>query len=178
MSKTPKEPAGNLPYRPCVGIALFNEAGRVWIGERSDIAAEGEGKGHWWQMPQGGVDKGEVLYEAALRELCEETSIRSVERIGEIDEWLYYDLPPKLIPASWGGRYRGQKQKWFALRFTGDDSEIEIARPGGKHKPEFTDWRWEKLQRLPALIVPFKREVYEQVVKAFGDFAGERDGRE
>ena len=164
--------SNRLPYRPCVGIALFNEAGRVWIGKRSDMAAEGEGKGHWWQMPQGGVDAGEELYQAALRELYEETSVGSTERIGEIDDWLHYDLPPELIPASWGGRYRGQKQKWFALRFTGDDSEIDIERPGGgKHKPEFTEWRWEKLERLPELIVPFKRQVYEQVARAFADMA-------
>jgi putative (di)nucleoside polyphosphate hydrolase len=176
MSRAPEKRTGGLdrlPYRPCVGIALFNAAGRVWIGKRSDVDAEGEGKGHWWQMPQGGVDEGEPIYKAALRELYEETSVRSVERIGEIDGWLYYDLPPELIPASWGGRYRGQKQKWFALRFTGDDSEIDIERPGGgKHKPEFTDWRWEELERLPELIVPFKRDVYRQVAKAFADFAG------
>jgi putative (di)nucleoside polyphosphate hydrolase len=173
MAKAPKKPSGSLTYRPCVGIALFNEAGRVWIGKRSDMDVEGEGKGYWWQMPQGGVDEGEALYKAALRELYEETSVRSVERIGEIDDWLHYDLPPQLIPASWSGRYRGQKQKWFALRFTGDDDEIEIERPGGgKHKPEFTDWRWEKLERLPELIVSFKRDVYEQVVKAFAGIAG------
>lgn len=159
-----------LPYRPCVGIALFDRKGRVWVGMRSDKQAEGEGDGHWWQMPQGGLDDGEDPYRAALRELYEETSASSVSLIREAPGWLKYDLPREIVPKSWGGRYRGQKQKWFALRFEGKDSEIEIAHPGGgKHKAEFTDWRWEKLERLPELIVPFKRKVYEEVVAAFAD---------
>ena len=108
-----------LPYRPCVGVALFNRAGLVWVGRRIDAPGEAEGPGQWWQMPQGGVDEGEPLYEAALRELYEETNIRSVARLGEIADWLTYDLPPELVGKAWGGRYRGQKQKWFALRFTG-----------------------------------------------------------
>jgi putative (di)nucleoside polyphosphate hydrolase len=162
----------DLPYRPCVGTAVFNRDGSVWIGCRSDAAAEGEGEGSWWQMPQGGLDDGEDPYRAALRELYEETSIRSVSLIAEAPGWLTYDLPKELIPTSWGGRYRGQKQKWFALRFTGKDSEIDVLHPGGgKHKPEFSAWRWEKLERLPALIVPFKRKVYEQIVAAFRDVA-------
>jgi putative (di)nucleoside polyphosphate hydrolase len=160
----------NLPYRPCVGIALFNSAGHVWIGCRSDKDAEGEGEGHWWQMPQGGLDEGEDPYEAALRELYEETSVKTVSLIREADDWLKYDLPADLVGQSWRGRYRGQKQKWFALRLEGDESEIDVLNPGGgKHKPEFSEWRWEKLARLPELIVPFKRKVYEGVVAEFRD---------
>jgi len=159
-----------LPYRPCVGIALFNRAGLVWIGRRSDKDAEAEGDGLWWQMPQGGLDKDENPYQAALRELYEETSVKSARLIREASDWLIYDLPRELIGRSWGGRYRGQKQKWFALRFEGDENEINVIDPGGgKHKPEFSQWRWEKLNRLPALIVPFKRKVYEEVVAEFRD---------
>jgi putative (di)nucleoside polyphosphate hydrolase len=161
-----------LPYRPCVGIALFNATGEVWVGSRSDKHAEGEGEGHWWQMPQGGLDKGEDPYKAALRELYEETSVSSVSLLKEAPGWFTYDLPPELVGQSWGGRYRGQKQKWFALRFEGKETEIDVLRPGGgKHKAEFTSWRWDKLARLPALIVPFKRKVYEQVAEAFASIA-------
>jgi putative (di)nucleoside polyphosphate hydrolase len=161
-----------LPYRPCVGIALFNATGLVWIGNRSDKEAEGEGEGHWWQMPQGGLDEGEDPYKAALRELYEETSVKHVSLLREAPGWLTYDLPPELVGQSWSGRYRGQKQKWFALRFEGKESEIDVRHPGGgKFKPEFSSWRWEKLSRLPELIVPFKRKVYEEVVAAFGSLA-------
>ena len=164
-----------LPYRPCVGIALFNHAGLVWAGCRSDKDAEGEGEGHWWQMPQGGLDTGEDPFEAALRELYEETSVKSASLIREAPGWLSYDLPLEMIGQSWGGRYRGQKQKWFALRFDGDEGEIDVLNPGGgKHKPEFSQWRWEKLERLPGLIVPFKRKVYEDVVAAFRDIPAMR----
>ena len=160
----------DLPYRPCVGVALFNKAGRVWVGMRSDKDAEGEGDGHWWQMPQGGLNEGEDPYEAALRELYEETSIRSASLIREAKGWFKYELPADLVGQSWGGRYRGQKQKWFALRFDGKESDIDVAHPGGgKHKAEFSDWRWETLDKLPGLIVPFKRKVYERVVEAFSD---------
>jgi len=161
-----------LPYRPCVGIALFNATGLVWIGNRSDKEAEGEGEGHWWQMPQGGLDEGEDPYKAALRELYEETSVKHVSLLAEARGWLTYDLPPDLVGQSWGGRYRGQKQKWFALRFDGQEAEIDVRHPGGgKYKAEFSTWRWEKLSRLPELIVPFKRKVYEEVVAAFGYLA-------
>lgn len=166
-----KPPTG-LPYRPCVGAAIFNRAGLVWIGKRADANAEGEGKGQWWQMPQGGLDEGEEPQRAVFREVYEETSIKSLELIREAPEWFTYDLPPELIPKSWGGRYRGQTQKWFALRFTGDDAEIDVAHPGGgKHKAEFSAWRWEKLERVPDLVVEFKRDVYRQVVAAFRDIA-------
>jgi putative (di)nucleoside polyphosphate hydrolase len=163
----------DLPYRPCVGVALFNREGLVWVGKRSDANAEGEGKGHWWQMPQGGLDEGEDPEKAAYRELYEETSVKKAELIRATKGWVNYDLPAELVPRSWGGRYRGQKQKWFALRFTGKDSDIDVLHPGGgKYESEFSEWRWEKLERLPELIVPFKRKVYEQVVVAFSDIAG------
>jgi putative (di)nucleoside polyphosphate hydrolase len=170
MSNSPN--VESLPYRPCVGIAVFSRDDRVWIGRRNDVAAEGEGQGQWWQMPQGGLDPGEDPEEAAYRELYEETSIKNVELIRAADGWFTYDLPPELIGVSWKGRYRGQKQKWFALRFTGTESEIDVLKPGGgQHKPEFSHWRWETLARLPELVVPFKRTAYEQVVAAFHDIA-------
>jgi len=159
-----------LPYRSCVGVALFNRAGRVWIGRRADEEAEGEGAGRWWQMPQGGLGDGEDPYRGALRELYEETSVRAVSLIREAPGWLTYDLPVERIARSWGGRYRGQKQKWYALRFEGADAEIDVVHPGGgRHKPEFSEWRWERLERLPELIVAFKRSVYARVVAAFRD---------
>jgi len=171
MSDQP-ERSVNLPYRPCVGIAVFNRDGLAWIGRRSDDNAEGEGEGHWWQMPQGGLDRAEDPYAAALRELYEETSIKSVSLIREAPGWFSYDLPADLVAVSWAGRYRGQTQKWFALRFEGADAEIDVLRPGGgKHKAEFSEWRWEKLKRLPELIVPFKRKVYREVVETFRDIA-------
>jgi len=171
--RTKDLPMQDLPYRPCVGIALFNAAGRVWVGRRSDEEAEGEGDGHWWQMPQGGLNKGEDPYQAALRELYEETSIRSVSLIREAPGWLTYDLPPELVGISWKGRYRGQKQKWFALRFEGDDSEIDVLDPGDGDPVEFSEWRWEKLARLPELIVPFKQDVYRQVAEFFADIGSD-----
>jgi putative (di)nucleoside polyphosphate hydrolase len=166
----PFKHVSDLPYRPCVGIMVLNRAGRAFIGARGD-GPEHVDATHAWQMPQGGVDPGEDPRQAALRELYEETNIRSVERLGEIEDWLTYDIPPEIIGQVWGGKYRGQKQKWYALRFTGEEREIDIAHPGGGHKPEFLDWRWEPIANLPALVVPFKREVYEQVVAKFGKFA-------
>ena len=123
-------------------------------------------------MPQGGIDAGEEPYDAALRELYEETNVRSVALLGEAADWLSYDIPTPLAGLAWKGRYVGQRQKWFAFRFNGDESEIDVEQPGGgKHKPEFGAWRWERLERVPELIVPFKRAVYEQVAKAFSRFA-------
>jgi putative (di)nucleoside polyphosphate hydrolase len=144
---------------------LLNRRGRVFIGRRVD-GAEHVDETHAWQMPQGGVDKNEDPYQAALRELYEETNIRTVERLGEIKDWLTYDIPRVIVEQAWKGKYRGQTQKWFALRFTGDESEIDITCPGG-HKPEFNAWRWEPMQNLPELVIPFKREVYERVVAEF-----------
>ena len=122
-------------------------------------------------MPQGGIDEDEDPYKAALRELHEETSIRSVQKLDEIKEWLRYDLPGGVAKKAWGGKYRGQKQKWYALRFTGNESEIDIAHPAGGHKPEFVEWRWVAMQDLPDLIIPFKRKTYERVVNEFERFA-------
>lgn len=159
-----------LPYRPCVGIVVFNRDGLVFVGRRID-GPEHVDLTHAWQMPQGGIDAGEEPWPAALRELHEETNIRSVERCGEIAEWLDYDIPDDLIGQAWNGRYRGQTQKWFAVRFTGAESEIDIAHPGGAHEPEFSAWRWEPLQNVPELVVPFKRPVYERVAVEFEKLA-------
>lgn len=163
----------NLPYRPCVGALVVNRDGLVFIGHRADGPEEPEGPGTWWQMPQGGIDEGEDPAEAVYRELYEETSIRSVSLIAESRGWIRYDLPPSLIGKAWKGRYRGQTQKWYALRFTGDDSEIDILHPGGgHHKPEFNAWKWARLDELTALVVPFKREVYAQIVREFEGVIG------
>lgn len=160
-----------LPYRSCVGIMLLNKDGLVFIGRRAG-GIEHVDETHVWQMPQGGIDSGEDSWEAAKRELFEETSVRSVEKIGEVPDWLTYDIPRTVAGRTWKGRYRGQKQKWFAMRFTGKDSEIDVANPGGGgHKQEFVAWRWEPMKNLPELIVPFKRPVYERVVKEFKTLA-------
>src|SRR5271169_4844445 len=160
----------DLPYRPCVGVMVLNRDGLAFIGRRIG-GPEHVDLTHSWQMPQGGIDSGEEPWPAALRELREETNIRTVERLGEISDWLTYDIPREIVGQAWKGKYRGQKQKWFALRFTGTESEIDIATPGGgAHKPEFIAWRWEPMERLPDLVVPFKRPVYERVVREFGRF--------
>ena len=159
----------SLPYRPCVGTAVFNRKGLVFIGRRID-GPEHTDESHIWQLPQGGVDPGEDSWPAALRELYEETNIRSVEKLGEIAEWLSYDIPREIAGQAWSGRYRGQRQKWFALRFTGADREIDVAHPAGGHEPEFLQWRWEPLGSIPDLVVPFKRQIYQRVVKEFARF--------
>jgi len=160
----------DLPYRPCVGLMVLNSAGLVFIGRRSE-GPEHIDETHVWQMPQGGIDRGEDPRLAALRELYEETNIRSVKFLGEIGEWLSYDIPRDIVSRAWGGKYRGQTQKWYALRFTGDDSEINISSPGSSHDPEFVAWKWETMARLPDLVVPFKRPTYERVVQEFSKFA-------
>ena len=155
-------------YRPCVGIALFNRDGMVFVGRRrSRRTPDASMAGHQWQMPQGGIDLGELPQAAALRELQEETNVSSVSFLAEAPHWLNYDLPTTLSTRTWKGRYKGQTQKWFAFRFEGNDSEIDILTPGGGQKPEFEEWRWERLERLPELIIPFKRDVYEEVVGMF-----------
>jgi putative (di)nucleoside polyphosphate hydrolase len=158
----------DLPYRACVGVMLLNRDNLVWLGRRCDEPND-EGAGQWWQMPQGGIDEGEDPATAALRELEEETSARSAEIIAETPGWLVYDLPDHLIGKAWGGRYRGQTQKWFAARFLGDDSEFDLAPEG--HEQEFDAWRWAGMDELPDLVVPFKRRVYEEVVAAFRHLA-------
>jgi putative (di)nucleoside polyphosphate hydrolase len=149
--------ASNLPYRPCVGMMLINRDGLVFTARRIDTTAEA------WQMPQGGIDKDEDPREAALRELEEEIGTRCADIIAESRDWLTYDLPENLIPKLWGGKYRGQKQKWFALRFTGTDADINIATS----HPEFSHWKWVKPDALPGLIVPFKKKLYEDIVEEF-----------
>jgi putative (di)nucleoside polyphosphate hydrolase len=155
-------------YRPCVGVMLINAEGLVFVGRRRNKKLrEHVSPGHEWQMPQGGVDEGEDAYAAALRELAEETSVTSVTLLAEASDWFAYDLPDDIAKEAWKGRYCGQTQKWFALRFTGDDSEIDIEHPAGGHKPEFDAWRWVPMADLPELIIPFKRPVYERVVAEF-----------
>jgi len=157
----------DLPYRPCVGVMVLNGHGRAFIGQRMG-GPEHLDLTHSWQMPQGGIDPGEAPWPAALRELREETNIRSVEHLDEIADWLTYDIPRDLVGQAWKGKYRGQKQKWFALRFTGAENEIDVERPdGGAHSREFAAWRWEPLQNVPDLVVPFKRAVYDRVVREF-----------
>jgi putative (di)nucleoside polyphosphate hydrolase len=156
-----------LPYRPCVGIMLLNAEGHAFIGRRADHEGEPEGTGTWWQMPQGGVDEGEDVEAAARRELAEETGVRNARFIGATRDWLTYDLPAELIGIAWEGRYRGQKQLWFAARFEGEDSEIDIG-PREGHEQEFDAWRWAKLKELPSLVVPFKRKVYMRVIEELG----------
>ena len=158
-------------YRPCVGIMLINRAGLVFIGRRKDKhLVEHVDAEHEWQMPQGGIDEGEAPLDACLRELREETGVRRVSVLAEAAEWHAYDLPNDVARKAWRGKYRGQRQKWFALRFEGEDGEINIDAPDG-HKAEFDAWRWERMDRLPDLIIPFKRPVYERVVMEFSRYA-------
>jgi len=147
-----------LPYRPGVGIMLLNARDEVFVARRIDMRSEA------WQMPQGGIDGGEEPLTAAKRELKEEIGTDHAELLAESKHWLSYDLPGYLIPQIWNGRYRGQRQKWFAMRFLGKDSDINIATK----EPEFDAWRWVPMPQVPQLIVPFKRELYESLVAEFG----------
>ena len=153
-----------LPYRPCVGVLLINRAGLVFVAKRIDTRADA------WQMPQGGIDKGEEPRDAALRELREETAVKHATILAESRGWYRYDLPAEIARSIWKGRYRGQEQKWFAMRFLGQDDEIDIDGQDG-HKPEFEAWRWVEIEALPELIVPFKRDVYAGLVKEFRSLA-------
>jgi putative (di)nucleoside polyphosphate hydrolase len=145
------------PYRLCVGVMLLNERGEVFVGNRADMAGDN------WQMPQGGVDAGESPRVAALRELEEEVGTRKAEIVAESADWYRYDLPESVSRRIWGGRYRGQAQRWFAMRFTGTDADVRLDR----HKAEFSEWRWVSIRCLEGLIVPFKREVYREVIREF-----------
>ena len=145
------------PWRACVGLMLFGPDGRVWVGRRIDTP------GDRWQMPQGGIDEGESPREAALRELREEIGTRDAEIVAEHPDWLKYDLPIDISRRIWGGRYRGQMQRWFALRFTGRDEDIRL----DSHHPEFDAWKWEDIDRLPDLAIDFKRDIYTRLVAAF-----------
>jgi len=160
---TPEQIA-KLPYRPCVGLMLMNDQGKIFVGQRNDRFEDA------WQMPQGGVDEGESPRDAALRELQEEIGVTPdlVEIVAETEGWLPYDLPHDIVPHIWKGRFRGQQQKWFLLRFLGSDDQIDIQTD----HPEFTRWKWQDPERLIAEIVPFKREVYERVMEAFGGYLG------
>ncbi len=153
-----------LTYRPCVGLMVVNAQGQIWVGRRVPATDKKE-PGGWWQMPQGGIDEGETPAAAALRELHEETGIRSARILGESRDWHHYDLPAHLMGKLWGGKHRGQKQKWFAIRFDGPDSEINIAPE--EHDQEFDSWRWASLDEVMDLIVPFKRQVYAAVIAEF-----------
>ena len=148
-----------LPYRPCVGIVLINAKGEIFAGQRLDSTAEA------WQMPQGGIDDGEKPRAAAFRELWEETGITKdlVSFLDKTKGWVTYDLPPELLGKVWGGKYRGQRQKWFLFRYTGTDEQVQIATA----HPEFARWKWIGAEEMLASIVPFKRAVYDSVVAAF-----------
>lgn len=147
-----------LPYRPCVGIMLINRNRQVFVARRIDMQI-----GEAWQMPQGGIDKGEEPRGAALRELEEEVGTRRAEIVGECEEWLNYDLPAELVPKVWGGKFRGQTQKWFAMKFLGEDKDINIQTD----HPEFSEWKWVNPVELPGIIVPFKRDIYARLVDEF-----------
>ncbi len=148
-----------LPYRPCLGVVLINPRGEIFAGQRLDSAVPA------WQMPQGGIDDGEKPRAAALRELWEETGGTAdlVEFVAKTQGWVTYDLPPELLGKVWGGKYRGQRQKWFLFRFLGTDDQVRI----DSEHPEFSRWRWIGAEEMVASIVPFKRKVYEEVVAAF-----------
>ena len=156
-----------LPYRPNVGAVLFNKDGLVFVARRADLP-NAEGPAGGWQLPQGGIDAREDPHVAVLRELAEEIGTDKAEIIGEHPEWLSYELPAELVGVALGGKYRGQRQRWFALRFLGEDKDIRLdADPD----PEFDAWRWAELAELPALAVGFKRAIYEVLAKAFARFA-------
>ena len=151
----------SLPYRLNVGDVLFSKDGLVFVGQRKDFPDA-------WQLPQGGVDEGENIRLAVLRELKEEIGTGKAEILAEHPEWLLYDLPPHLLGVAWKGKYRGQRQRWFALRFTGEDADINLHT---HEHPEFEDWKWVRLDELPHLAVAFKRDIYERLARDFASYA-------
>ena len=157
----------SLPYRPNVGAALFNAAGRVLVARRADLP-NAEGAPGGWHLPQGGIDAAEDPRAAVLRELAEEIGTGDAEIVGEHPEWLTYDLPPHLLGVALGGRYRGQRQRWFALRFLGRDADIRLDTDP---HPEFDAWRWADLAELPVLAPDFKRAIYVVLAESFARFA-------
>ena len=157
-----------LPYRPNVGAVLFNQAGLVWVGRRRQHPTQEAAPGGW-QLPQGGIDPDEDPAQAVLRELAEEIGTDRAEIIAEHPEWLTYDLPREIVGKALGGKYRGQRQRWFALRFTGLDSDVNLE---AEAHPEFDAWRWAPLAELPSLAVPFKRDIYEILARSFAHLAG------
>ncbi|RDE09595.1 RNA pyrophosphohydrolase [Pelagibacterium lacus] len=166
-----------MPYRDCVGIALFNADGKVFIARR--ILAPGPDQSEVlapWQMPQGGIDAGEDPLAAAYRELFEETGIRTIRLLDQVTDWIHYDLPDEVLGIALRGQYRGQRQKWFAFLFEGEESEIELSRDTEGLDPEFDAWRWEDLTALPELIVPFKRPAYEAICAAFAPIPARLNG--
>ena len=154
----------SLPYRPCVGIVLLNADGLIWIGRRFEDLIDQENAKRW-QMPQGGIDKNEDPRVAAFRELYEETGVRSASIIAESRNWIRYDLPPEVVGIAMKGKYRGQEQKWFAMRFTGGEQEIDLQLEG--HTPEFDAWRWATASEVLREIVGFKRDAYHAVLEEF-----------
>ena len=158
-------------YRPNVGVALFNAAGLVFAGRSFSAGPEIILPGFEWQMPQGGIDPGEDIVAAAKRELAEETAITSVSLLSVTEEWWRYDFPPYDGPPHRLSIFRGQRQKWFALRFTGDERAIDPLSPRNGQPPEFDTWRWERLDRIAALVVPFRRDIYTAVAAEFAPFA-------
>ena len=157
----------NLPYRPCVGILLVNAAGLAFVGQRIDTRGQ-PSEGDFWQMPQGGIDPGEDIQQAALRELAEETGVQAgqVTLLAQTREELLYDLPDELIGKLWQGKYRGQRQHWVLARFSGDDRDVRL---DAHHPAEFNAWKWVEPSTLPDLIVPFKKRVYRAVLDEFRD---------
>jgi len=163
-----------LPMRPCVGIVLFNAEGLVWMGQHRPkwtMARSGDAGETFWQLPQGGIEPLEPSREAAFRELWEETGVRDATLIGEIPGWLTYELPSDLLGIALKGKYAGHRLRWYAMRFDGDDSEIDLAPKGGTLKREFEAWRWVPLAEVPALAIGYRRPVYEEVAREFAHFA-------
>ena len=159
MIELSPEEIEKLPYRDCAGIMMLNDSKQVFVARRIDTTSEA------WQMPQGGIDGGEDVKETALRELKEEIGTDNVEVLAESKDWYFYDLPKEIVGKIWKGRYRGQRQKWFVVRFLGADAEINIET----EHPEFNEWKWIDAQDMPDIIVPFKKKLYEDLIEEFKD---------